>query len=67
MKTVHANSPSVTATDIWISLISFVLIYIALGAADLLLMLRYARKGLGPDDGDEPGAATQPATPAMSY
>ena len=46
MKTINANSPSVTATDIWISLIAFVLIYIALGAADLLLMLRYARKGL---------------------
>jgi cytochrome d ubiquinol oxidase subunit I len=67
MKTVNANSPSVTATDIWISLIAFVLIYIALGAADLVLMLRYARKGLGPDDGDEPGDAIQPATPAMSY
>ncbi len=35
MKTINANSPSVTSTDIWISLIAFVLIYIALGAADL--------------------------------
>jgi cytochrome d ubiquinol oxidase subunit I len=65
MKTVNANSPSVTATDIWISLIAFVLIYIALGAADLVLMLRYARKGLDPDD--ESSAAAQGATPAMSY
>ena len=36
MKTIHANSPSVTSTDIWISLISFVLVYLALGAADLV-------------------------------
>ena len=35
MKTVNASSPSVTATDIWISLVVFVLIYLALGAADL--------------------------------
>ncbi len=47
MKTINANSPSVSSTDIWISLIVFVLIYIALGAADLVLMLRYSRKGLG--------------------
>ncbi|MGP8001257.1 MAG: cytochrome ubiquinol oxidase subunit I [Streptosporangiaceae bacterium] len=43
MKTINANSPSVSSTDIWISLVAFVLIYIALGAADLMLMLRYSR------------------------
>jgi cytochrome bd ubiquinol oxidase subunit I len=51
MKTVNASSPSVTATDIWISLIVFVLVYLALGAADLVLMLRYARRGLDGEDG----------------
>jgi cytochrome d ubiquinol oxidase subunit I len=66
MKTVNANSPSVTSTDIWISLITFVLIYLALGAADLVLMLRYSRKGLEGEEG-ETGAATTEATPAMSY
>ncbi len=72
MKTVNASSPSVTATDIWISLVVFVLIYLALGAADVVLMLRYARKGL--DYGDEgargPGVPTgptrQPEGPARS-
>jgi cytochrome d ubiquinol oxidase subunit I len=69
MKTVGANSPSVTATDIWISLISFVLIYIALGAADLILMLRYARKGLDPaeDGADGSSSTASAATPAMGY
>ena len=69
MKTINANSPSVTSTDIWISLISFVLIYLALGAADLVLMLRYARKGLDPDAGgpDESSSGPQTATPALSY
>jgi cytochrome d ubiquinol oxidase subunit I len=71
MKTVNASSPSVSQTDIWISLIVFVLIYIALGAADLVLMLRYARKGLGeeesPDDhqGGAPDGAG--AIPALTY
>jgi cytochrome bd ubiquinol oxidase subunit I len=69
MKTIHANSPSVTSTDIWISLIAFVLVYLALGAADLVLMLRYARKGLDPEEGgpDESGAGAQAPTPALSY
>ena len=34
-KTVSANSPSVSSTEIWISLIAFVLSYIVLGGADL--------------------------------
>ncbi len=77
MKTIHANSPSVTSTDIWISLIVFVAVYIALGAADLTLMLRYARRGLdyedtagtgegssagGPTTGGAAGAPGGPAT-----
>jgi cytochrome bd ubiquinol oxidase subunit I len=65
MKTVDANSPSVSATDIWISLGVFVAIYIALGAADLLLMLRYSRKGL--DDADGKAALGATTAAAMSY
>ncbi len=68
MKTINANSPSVTSTDIWISLITFVLVYIALGAADLILMLRYARRDLEPEDGpDGTGSNANAPTPAMSY
>jgi cytochrome d ubiquinol oxidase subunit I len=67
MKTVNANSPSVSSTEIWISLITFVLIYIALGAADLVLMLRYSRKGLEGGEGEAGEAAGATGTPAMSY
>ena len=68
MKTINANSPSVSSTDIWISLITFVLIYIALGAADLILMLRFSRKDLDPDDGADGTSPDKHApTPAMSY
>jgi cytochrome d ubiquinol oxidase subunit I len=68
MKTINANSPSVTSTDIWISLIVFVLIFIALGVIDLTLMLRYARKGL--DSEEEPPPSSEPgatAVPALTY
>ena len=72
MKTINANSPSVSSTDIWISLVAFVLIYIALGAADLVLMLRYSRKGLGERTTSERAsaqreAAPRPTTPALTY
>jgi cytochrome d ubiquinol oxidase subunit I len=70
MKTIDANSPSVSSTDIWISLIVFVLIYIALGAADLVLMLRYSRKELGEEhDTEESGAVGSGTTtiPALTY
>jgi len=69
LKTVNANSPAVTSTDIWISLVAFVLIYIALGAADLVLMLRYGRKELGEEDDDDAGASGKGATtiPALTY
>jgi cytochrome d ubiquinol oxidase subunit I len=68
-KTVNANSPAVSSTEIWISLAAFVASYVVLGAADLLLMLHYSRRGLAeadaqaaPDDGEMPGV-----TPALTY
>ncbi len=71
MKTLNASSPSVTSTDIWISLVVFVAIYAALGAADLVLMLRYARKGLGHEDGPSDQSSGPHdgagAVPALTY
>jgi cytochrome d ubiquinol oxidase subunit I len=67
-KTVDANSPSVSATDIWISLIAFVLAYIALGAADLALMLRYSRHGLAHADAEAAAPSGSPdSVPALTY
>ncbi len=48
-KTAQGVSPSVSATDIWISIVLFVLIFVALGVADTWLMLRYGRRELGHD------------------
>jgi cytochrome d ubiquinol oxidase subunit I len=68
-KTVNANSPSVTATDIWISLIALILVYIILGAADAVLMMRYARHGLAQADAEAalPDEAPGPAIPSLTY
>jgi cytochrome d ubiquinol oxidase subunit I len=65
-KTINANSPSVSATDITISLAVFVLAYIILAVADLGLMLRYSRHGLAQADG-EAAEGTSAAVPALTY
>jgi cytochrome bd-type quinol oxidase subunit 1 len=49
MLTKNGVSPSVSATDIWISIILFLAIFVALGVADAWLMLRYGRRDLGHD------------------
>ncbi|HMK63202.1 MAG TPA: cytochrome ubiquinol oxidase subunit I [Acidimicrobiales bacterium] len=49
MKTAQGVSPSVSATDIWISIVLFVAIFAALGVADGWLMVRFGRHDLGHD------------------
>jgi len=61
MKTADGVSPSVSETEIWISIGVFAALYAALGVTELVLMLRYARRGL-PEDAKPP----EP-TPALSY
>ncbi|MGO9886646.1 MAG: cytochrome ubiquinol oxidase subunit I, partial [Solirubrobacteraceae bacterium] len=65
-KTVNANSPSVSATEIWISLAVFVLSYIVLAWADLVLMLRYSRRGMAHADAEAAEPADD-AAPALTY
>ena len=69
MKTTAGVSPSVSSTEIWISLIVFVLLYIVLGVADVFLMLRYARRGLPAAD-TSPGGSDEMsggALPELAY
>ena len=56
MKTSQAASPSVTTTDLWISLIAFVLLYLSLGVADVYLMIHYGRQEFEPGAPERPGA-----------
>ncbi len=68
-KTVNASSPSVSATEIWISLIVLILAYIVLGAADAVLMLRYSRRGLAHADEEiaQSERSSGDAVPALTY
>jgi cytochrome bd ubiquinol oxidase subunit I len=66
-KTANANSPSVSSTEIWISLIVFVLSYIVLGWADLVLMLRYSRRGMAEADAEAAEPSEAGAVPALTY
>jgi cytochrome d ubiquinol oxidase subunit I len=50
LKTVDAISPNLTAGMVWTSLIGFTLVYGALMAADVYLLVKYARKGAVEDD-----------------
>jgi cytochrome d ubiquinol oxidase subunit I len=64
MLTKNGLSPSVSTTELWISVIAFAVIYGALGTVDLLLMLRYSRKELP----QAPAEATAgEPVPAMEY
>ncbi len=68
-KTVNANSPAVSSTQIWISLGVFVVCYILLGAADVVLMLRYSRRGLAEGEAapSEEPSDLPGAMPALTY
>jgi cytochrome d ubiquinol oxidase subunit I len=64
MLTKNGLSPSVSTTELWISVIAFALIYGTLGTVDLLLMLRYSRKELPPAPAE---STTGEPVPAMEY
>ena len=53
--TKNGVSSSVSATEIWISLIAFWTVFLALGATDLFLMVRASRKSLAESDESESG------------
>jgi cytochrome bd ubiquinol oxidase subunit I len=64
MLTKNGLSPSVSTTELWISVVAFLVIYGTLGTVDLLLMLRYSRKELPSAPAN--AAAGEPV-PAMEY
>ena len=77
MKTSAGVSPSVSAADIWISIVVFGLVFLVLGVADAWLMIRYSRRELDHDPlaklvapGGAAGPSTEPSEedePALVY
>jgi cytochrome bd ubiquinol oxidase subunit I len=64
MKTSNGISPSVSSTEVWISLIVFYLCYLVLGLAAMYLMIRYGRRDL---DSGEPAEGEGEREPALVY
>jgi cytochrome d ubiquinol oxidase subunit I len=64
--TRHAVSPSVSFTDLVISLIAFGLLYTALGVIDAVLMIRYSRRELAAAPAATDSDA-EPRVPSMLY
>ncbi len=60
LKTDMSTSPSVSVTDVAITLGGFVLLYTVLGVIDVILMYLAARRGLAAEEQRPPG---QPGTP----
>jgi cytochrome bd-type quinol oxidase subunit 1 len=68
MLTQRGISPSVSTSYIVISLVVFVVLYVALAIVDLVLMLRYARRDLEPLPAPPDGAgAAEAPVPAVRY
>jgi len=65
MLTKNGISPTVSTTWVAISLVIFILLYGTLGTVDLILMLRYSRRGLPPARAG--GADADVPVPAVQY
>jgi cytochrome bd ubiquinol oxidase subunit I len=66
MKTADGISTSVSTAEVAISLVVFALVYLALGAVEVFLLLRYARRDLPPPEPEEQPDVVQPV-PALTY
>lgn len=71
--TADANSPSVSTAEVWISLLTFFGLFVAVFVAWVVLMTRYARRPLPPLEEAPPGtdddasSGSQPRPPALTY
>ena len=67
LQTKQGVSPSVSTTDIVLSLTAFYGIYLVLGIVAAFLMLRYGRRGLEEEQEESADSETSPPVPALTY
>jgi cytochrome d ubiquinol oxidase subunit I len=63
MRTAASVSPSLTTTDVLISLLSYVCMYLVIFPTGILVMLRIVWRGPGDEDETSPIASGRPAAP----
>jgi cytochrome d ubiquinol oxidase subunit I len=66
MTTKDGVSPSVSTTELAVSIAVFLVVYAVLGFVDVFLMLRYGRRGLELEHDEEPPSSDRPV-PALTY
>jgi cytochrome d ubiquinol oxidase subunit I len=66
MKTANGDSPSTSTGDIVTSLVVYVLLYLALGVVEAVLMLRYARRPLPEEEPEPPPDEGRPGERALA-
>jgi len=67
MLTKNGISPSVSFTDLVISVVIFIGLYVCLALLDLVFMLRYSRRQLGPDPSHTAAGEAEARVPSMLY
>jgi cytochrome d ubiquinol oxidase subunit I len=65
--TADGNSPSVSTAEVVISITTLAATFIAVGVVWVVLMTRYARRDLPPDDPDSPDSDQSRPEPALVY
>ncbi|WP_426594958.1 cytochrome ubiquinol oxidase subunit I [Cellulomonas sp. McL0617] len=69
MRTTDGASPSVGSTELVISLVVFYGLFLVVGAVNVYLMMRFARRGLQLEEPDEPAHTDddQPRVPVLTF
>ncbi|MCH9816235.1 MAG: cytochrome ubiquinol oxidase subunit I [Actinomycetia bacterium] len=67
MLTEEGVSPSVSATEIWISIITFAILYVIIGIVWARLLIKYARRPLPEDTPDTPTDSSGEKIPTLTY
>ena len=67
MLTNDGVSTSVGRTELILSLVVFYGIFLLLGAVNVFLMMRYARRGLELEEPEEHAADDEPRVPALTF
>jgi cytochrome d ubiquinol oxidase subunit I len=67
LKTADGGSPSVSAAEVWTSMIAFTLLYGALAIIEVGLIVKYAKQGPPEDVVEEPYDSDAPSDQTLYF